>query len=205
MNDYDYIIDAFTRDGNNTNLEVNNLNVGCITSTNNNFELDSSGNLTVNSITTNNIVGQAVANAVYPIGSIYMSVNNTNPSTLFGGQWEQLKDKFFFFFCDIYANGQTGGEASHTLTVNEIPAHNHTGTTNTTGAHRHGYNGWWTFAAGNTQGAVAHTRLSDGERWDPFNSAGDHSHTLNINNTGGSQAHNNMPPYLAVYMWKRIS
>ena len=63
MNNYDYIIQAFTRDGNNTNLEVNNLDVGCITSLNNNFELDSNGNLTVNTITANNITAQAVANA----------------------------------------------------------------------------------------------------------------------------------------------
>lgn len=201
----DYIIDAFTRDGNNTNLEVNNLNVGCITSTNNNFELDSNGNLTVNSITANSIIGNVVANAVYPVGSIYLSVSSTNPSTIFGGQWEQIKDKFLLACGDTYQANTTGGEASHILTTNEMPAHNHTGTTNTTGAHRHGYNGWWTFGAGNVEGAIANSRLSDGERWDPFNSAGDHSHTLNVNNTGGGQAHNNMPPYLTVYMWKRIS
>ena len=52
IEDYDYIIDAFTKQGNNVNLEVDNLNVGCITSKNNTFDLDSAGNLTVNSITT---------------------------------------------------------------------------------------------------------------------------------------------------------
>ncbi len=84
----EYIIDAFSRVGNNTNLEVNNLNVDCITSSNNNFSLDSNGNLTVNSINTNNLTGTGFLNFVYPVGSIYISVNSANPSTLFGGQWE---------------------------------------------------------------------------------------------------------------------
>ncbi len=203
----DYIIDAFTRDGNNTNLEVNNLNVGCITSTNNNFELDSNGNLTVNSITANNIIGQAVANAVYPVGSIYMSVNSTNPSTLFGGQWEQLKDKFLLGCGDIYQNGTTGGEASHVLTTSEMPSHNHSASTNSTGGHRHTFKGWWTTKGEGsaTYACVARTQQNDPVEYGSFATAGEHSHTVTVNNTGGGQSHNNMPPYLSVYMWKRIS
>ena len=143
-NNYDYIIQAFTRDGNNTNLEVNNLDVSCITSTNNNFELDSNGNLSVNSITTNSINSQAITSAVYPVGSIYLSINSTNPSTLFGGTWEQIKDKFLLACGDTYTNGSTGGEATHTLTTNEIPSHSHTASTNSTGGHRHTFKGWWT-------------------------------------------------------------
>lgn len=203
----DYIIDAFTRDGNNTNLEVNNLNVGCITSTNNNFELDSNGNLTVNSITANNIIGQAVANAVYPVGSIYMSINSTNPSTLFGGQWEQLKDKFLLGCGDIYQNGTTGGEASHVLTTSEMPSHNHSASTNSTGGHRHTFKGWWTTKGDGsaTYACVARTQQNDAVEYGSFATAGEHSHTVTVNNTGGGVAHNNMPPYLSIYMWKRIS
>lgn len=203
----DYIIDSFTRDGNNTNLEVNNLNVGCITSTNNNFELDSNGNLTVNSITANNIIGQAVANAVYPVGSIYMSVNSTNPSTLFGGQWEQLKDKFLLGCGDIYQNGTTGGEASHVLTTSEMPSHNHSASTNSTGGHRHTFKGWWTTKGDGsaTYACVARTQQNDAVEYGSFATAGEHSHTVTVNNTGGGVGHNNMPPYLSIYMWKRIS
>ena len=203
----DYIIDAFTRDCNNTNLEVNNLNVGCITSTNNNFELDSNGNLTVNSITANNIIGQAVANAVYPVGSIYMSINSTNPSTLFGGQWEQLKDKFLLGCGDIYQNGTTGGEASHVLTTSEMPSHNHSASTNSTGGHRHTFKGWWTTKGDGsaTYACVARTQQNDAVEYGSFATAGEHSHTVTVNNTGGGVAHNNMPPYLSIYMWKRIS
>lgn len=204
---YDYIIDAFTRDGNNTNLEVNNLNVGCITSTNNNFELDSNGNLTVNSITANSIGGQAIANLLYPVGSIYLAVNSTNPSTLFGGTWERIQDKFLLGCGSTYSNGSTGGEASHTLTTNEMPSHNHSASTNTTGGHRHTFKGWWTTTGGGTSqyACVSRSELSDAPEYGSFATAGDHSHTVTVNNNGGGQAHNNMPPYLAVYMWKRVS
>lgn len=61
----------------------------------------------------------------YPIGSIYLSVNNTNPETIFGGKWEQIKDKFLLACGSTYSNGSTGGEATHKLTTNEIPAHSH--------------------------------------------------------------------------------
>lgn len=204
---YDYIIDAFTRDGNNTNLEVNNLNVGCITSANNNFELDSSGNLTVNSITTNSITGQALANLLYPVGSIYLAVNSTNPSTLFGGTWEQIQGKFLLGCNSTYSNGSTGGEATHTLTTNEMPSHGHSASTNTTGGHRHTFKGWWTTTGGGSAqyACVSRSELSDAAEYGSFATAGDHSHTVTVNNAGGGTAHNNMPPYLAVYMWKRVS
>lgn len=64
---------------------------------------------------------------LYPVGSIYMSVNSTNPSNYFGGTWEQIKDRFLLACGSTYSNGSTGGETTHTLTVNEIPSHNHEG------------------------------------------------------------------------------
>ena len=115
MNEYDYITNAFTKKGENTNLEINNLNVSCITSKNNKFELDSEGNLTVKTLNVESISTSALLNAMYPIGSIYMSVNETDPSTIFGGQWEQVKDKFLLACGDTYQNGTTGGEATHIL------------------------------------------------------------------------------------------
>lgn len=80
-------------------------------------------------------VREAVSNnwlSIYPVGSIYMSVNNVNPSTIFGGTWEQIKDKFLLACGDTYNNGATGGEATHTLNASEIPTHNHTYTEATT-------------------------------------------------------------------------
>lgn len=207
MNNYDYINDAFTKDGDNTNLEVNNLNVSCITTKNNKFELDNDGNLTVQSINAKSMTADTLLNIMYPIGSIYLSVNDTNPSTIFGGQWEQIKDTFLLGCGDKYENGTTGGEASHVLTVAEMPNHNHSGSTNTAGGHRHTFKGWWTTKGdgSTTYACVARATQNDAAEYGSFSTAGDHSHTVTINNTGDGQAHNNMPPYIAVYMWKRIS
>lgn len=107
-----------------------------------------------------------------------MSVNSTNPSLLFGGAWEQLKDRFLLGAGDSYTAGNTGGEATHYLTESEMPSHNHGY------AMRAGSNGGWTIA-----------QMSNG--------AGQYFGYTE--RTGGSQAHNNMPPYLVVYMWKRIA
>ena len=91
---------------------------------------------------------------IYPVGSIYMSVNNVNPSTLFGGTWQQIKDKFLLACGDTYANASTGGEATHELTANEMPSHNHsytkatgvdnhTLTTSEMPSHQHRYHSFW--------------------------------------------------------------
>lgn len=183
MNEYDYITNAFTKEGENTNLEVDNLNVGCITSKNSKFELDSNGNLTVQSINAQSITSSALLNAMYPIGSIYMSINENNPSTIFGGQWEQIKDKFLLSCGDTYQNGAIGGEAIHKLTINEMPVHKHNVAT------------VYPFSFGAMRTAVANSSANDktGLATDV------------VENAGGNQPHNNMPPYLAVYMWKRIS
>lgn len=119
----------------------------------------------------------------YPIGAIYMSTNSTNPSTLFGGTWEQIKDRFMLAAGDTYTNGSTGGEASHTLTVNEIPSHNHG-----TDIRIHQNNG------GN--------KNMNRTTW---SSSGDSGGQFNTHNAGGGQSHNNMPPYLTVFIWKRIA
>lgn len=116
----------------------------------------------------------------YPIGTIYISINSTNPSTLFGGTWEQIKDRFLLACGSTYKNGTTGGEATHKLTINEMPEHNHT--ENYVGV------GW------KQDGASGNYCVSSA--LEPYRVTG---------NTGGSQAHNNMPPYLAVYMWKRTA
>lgn len=179
----EYIIDSFTRTGDQTNLEVNNLNVTCITSRNNKFNLDSEGNLTVKSIITadSNSPLEELVDLIYPIGSIYLSVNASSPNTLFGGTWEQIKDKFLLSSGDTYTAGATGGEATHILTVSELPSHNHA-----IGKY------WNTAAGGNaTMGSNA-------------TGSGLNNNT-GVGLVGDNQPHNNMPPYLVVNVWKRIA
>ncbi len=211
MNNYDYIIDAFTQDGNNVNEEIDNLTVGCISSKNNNFELDSQGNLTVRSITT---TGGGNLVEPYPVGSIYLSVANTDPALLFGGTWSRIMDTFLLAAGNTYAAGTTGGSATVTLTTNQIPGHGHSfsGTTGGAGAHSHTghtkehrnptqyYSGTSDYVR-NLYSSCDYTgvTVTDG--------VGDHTHGFsgNTGNTGGGQAHENMPPYLAIYVWKRTA
>ena len=218
MNDL-YFKDSFTKTGNEINEEIDNLNVKCITSKNNKFSLDSDGNLTVNSITTNsstdsNFDNNKIRDFIYPIGSIYMSVNNVNPTTLFGGTWVQMKDKFLLGAGDTYENGNIGGEATHTLTTTELPSHSHgipslSGSTGNAGAHNHAVIG--TSATNGGSGVFCETWANrSNDRNGYTSSVGDHSHSVTTNasttnNTGSGASHNNMPPYLVVNMWKRTA
>lgn len=121
---------------------------------------------------------------IYPVGSIYMSANNVSPANLFGGTWEQIKDKFLLSAGDTYNAGDEGGEATHTLTVDEMPSHSHR------------FDVYSTEGAGGFRETLARGNNNTGEvDW----------RGASTQNIGGGQAHNNMPPYLAVYMWKRIS
>ena len=82
--------------------------------------------------------GEPLLNLVYPVGSIYWSSNNTNPGTLFGGTWTQIKDRFILAAGDSYSNGATGGAATVTLTVSNMPSHTHSFTpSGTVGSHTH--------------------------------------------------------------------
>ncbi len=204
-----YFKDAFTKTEDKLNLEVNNASVDCITSNNNNFSLDSEGNLVVKTLTvggkkeeeeTSSLNKEEVCNMIYPVGSVYVSVNSANPSSLFGGTWEQLKDRFLLGAGDSYGNGTTGGEASHTLTINEMPSHTHNQNPHVHGVRAKGFNG-----TSNTNGYYMLRRNESGDSYDMVDSDAALSTTATNQNTGGSASHNNMPPYLVVYMWKRVS
>lgn len=148
---------------------------------------------------------QTIASQMYPVGSIYISVNDTSPSTLFGGTWEKLDRTFLFASGSQYAVGDTGGTASETLTTNQIPAHTH-GSKTLSGTF---YAYAWQYGGGS--GIVTKTST-----YEPINIGapsgdriGHQTYTVTATHThdsiGGGQAHNNMPPYLVVNMWKRIS
>lgn len=125
-----------------------------------------------------------VLDKVYPVGSIYMSVNSTNPKTLFGGTWVQIKDRFLLAAGTTHKAGATGGEAAHTLTESEMPSHNHAVYFPNDGAADHS-------APGN---------YPDGPSDSTYYAVGSYT-----SSAGGGGAHNNMPPYLSVYVWKRTA
>ena len=117
----------------------------------------------------------------YPIGAIYLSATDANPAALFGGTWERIGGRFLLGADDTYAAGSTGGEAAYQLTTSEMPSHNRTlGNCNTAG----GATSSMTVQANDKKGC---------------------SGNVDTLYTGGNKANNNMPPYLAVYMWKRVS
>lgn len=126
-----------------------------------------------------------VAQLVYPVGAIYMSTVATNPSTLFGfGTWEQIKDTFLLAAGNTYTGGSTGGEAAVTLTTKQIPSHNHAIFYPNAGA-------------GNDYAPIGYPNVgSKSTFWAVGSYTGD---------VGDGEAHNNMPPYLAVYVWKRTA
>lgn len=124
-----------------------------------------------------------ILNNIYPVGSIYLSVVSTNPSEYFGGVWERLSGGYIYAVTSDTATNSsyTGtGAQSHTLTINEIPAHSH------------GINFDQVWAFGGTT-SIATT------------SGGPYGGSGYIQNTGGSQGHTHNVAYIGVFMWKRIS
>ena len=272
------------RYGNNIGLNYKGLQVG-------KFVVDRSGNVTFNGAARFNGDISSLLERVYPVGSIYMSVNSTDPGTLFGGTWQRLKDRFLLAAGDSYAAGAAGGEASHTLTAAEsgVPAHAHglNSHKHSVGAHSHGLNSHThtynkpntptgstaitadqmpahshhLIAASNgrsgttglgtedylaayatsdisdlpyslrpgttgsaTQGKTANSGCGKGHTHTigttstntgtatgstanstAFDSGAATGNTANNTAANASSAHNNMPPYLAVYMWKRTA
>ena len=84
--------------------------------------------------------GAPLLNLVYPVGSIYWSSKNINPGTLFGGTWVQIKDRFILAAGDYYSNGATGGAATVTLSVSNMPSHSHSFTpSGEVGSHSHSF------------------------------------------------------------------
>lgn len=144
----------------------------------------------------------------YPVGSIYMSVNSTSPADLFGGTWEAMPAGRVLLAQGTsewgveYQAGSTGGEHEHQLSVRELPSHMHDATASTTGDHKHSYGGGTHSSYNDGGGAYKTVHSGTGVYTDP---SGNHSHTITIAETGSNIAHNNLQPYLAVYMWKRTA
>lgn len=160
------------------------------------------------------LLKEYILQSLYPVGSIYLSVNSTNPGTIFGGTWSQLKDRFLLGAGSTYSNGATGGASAVTLTTSQIPAHTHTftgssATTSSAGSHTHKIGRDIDGGSGSSRYTVHSEGTSGADGTSSTGSAGAHTHTLTAKgtnaSTGGGGSHNNMPPYLVVYMWKRTA
>ena len=137
---------------------------------------------------------QTLLNGLYPVGSIYISTNSKSPADIFGGSWERIQDRFLLGAGSSYSAGSTGGEATHTLTENEIPNHEHREQMITTDGNPN------PLVSPNGGGSVAGGAQPSKTAW-----KSDSARFVYTQRTGGGQAHNNMPPYLVVFMWKRVS
>lgn len=177
------------------------------------------------------VTKEYVFNAIYPVGSIYMSVNDVSPEDLFGGVWDKIEGQFLLGTSDSYTLGATGGTADAVVVSHTHPqvAHTHT-VGNNSKAHTHSVSG----GSHNHEYGVYKNRSADGSSRDTPGSptSGDatynttsksHTHTVGNNSvahthsvsggatttgaasSGVSGTGKNMPPYLAVNIWKRTA
>ena len=118
-----------------------------------------------------------MSNLIYPVGAVYISLSDVSPEVLFGGTWEQINDRFLLSAGEAYEAGDEGGESEVTLTIDEMPSHVH-----------------YDVRRMNGNGGSRSTGASQG----------DGTSTGETDPAGGGMPHNNMPPYMVVYMWKRV-
>ena len=131
------------------------------------------GKTKVAELTSQNVDSATILDMVYPVGSIAFGVK---PNI---GTWQKIQGRFLLGSSSSYKVGATGGEATHKLTINEMPSHNHT---------------------------ISEGNGTPGSQWslDAVQYGGRNT-TMKTNSTGGGRAHNNMPPYEVVDIWKRIA
>lgn len=130
--------------------------------------------------------GKALLDYVHPIGSYYLSDQPTSPAQLFGGTWEKLVEGIFLMSAGTnYPVGSTGGEAAHTLSAAEMPAHRH--------GFYMGYGDW----KNGMHDAIIYTQAQYQR-----SATGDSVYLQQ--SAGGGKSHNNLPPYVATNVWRRI-
>lgn len=144
-------------------------------------------------ITTLNQMFTVYWKTLYPVGSIYISTNSAfNPNTSWGGTWRKTADgRCLIGANDTYPLGSTGGEATHTLSLNEIPSHDHN------------LSDW--AMSWKQNGQAGEVNLNASATADAWSNNHGYFKSQTSNPTGGGQPHNNMQPYLAVYIWERTA
>lgn len=145
----------------------------------------------------------------HPIGSIEINVSGTNPSEYIGGTWESYGSGRVLVGVDTSQTEfntvmKTGGEKTVTLNTNQIPSHSHGARLNNSGEHQHSM--WFGGGANSGDGGQIPVANSRWGRDTADMSTGDHDHGgITVDNTGGNQAHNNLQPYITVYIWRRTA
>lgn len=194
-----YIKDAFTKVENKVNLEVNNLTIDCLTSKDNKFTLDQDGNLIVNSIQTNQKIEASmdeidILNKIYPIGSIYLTANETSPSVFFGGTWV------------LWGNGRV--PVGVDLAQEEFNTPEKTGGSKYSEAHSHDIR--WNNPSGSGV-TISCTGTGSGVlnmndwQWDKNTQKNGDSGSNLFTSTVGSGNSGNLQPYITCFMWKRTA
>ncbi len=185
------IRNCFTEVEEGVNAEFNKVTVKCFDSTNNAFSMDCEGNLVVNSLRTReDTVLYDLIDAIYPIGSLYFSMNELDPGTFLKGTWERIQNQFILAASSTYPVGTTGGDLSHNHTLG---------------------NGY--ARIGCTQGIMHYNRkygTSIAYNQSIVSPAVDHKNNQVNTNVGTSldgRTDNTsiLPPYIAVCIWKRVA
>lgn len=133
---------------------------------------------------------KVLADIIYPVGSIYISVNNTNPSTYYGGTWEQIKDRFLLACGNTYSNGATGGSDKH--------------------SHNLSNNGWANIVM-HGSGYICYNERATPAWTQNFSILGTYENSGHGGESygatlgGRTEETTILPPYLAVYVWKRTA
>ena len=125
---------------------------------------------------------------VYPIGSYFWSERDTSPENIFGGRWKKIEGRFLFASNSNHYVGQTGGEESHRLTVDEMPSHNHSYV-----KFFYDFTRYKGYGDSSCSACPCNNNTTDS-----------FYETSTTDYIGGSNYHNNMPPYLTANCWKRI-
>ena len=136
-------------------------------------------------------LAQQILDIIYPVGSVYLSWNSTDPKNLFGGTWTRLSGGFLYGCVSSVGTGNGTGTSTnnHTLTIDQMPSHNHSFTKGVSGAYENVY-----IAANSTVGMT-----NQGSGY------GLCSGYLSIDNKGGGKGHSHNIPYIAVFAWRRTA
>lgn len=160
----------------------------------------------------------ALINIIYPVGSVITLTNETDPNELYQGTtWVKMDAGRVLVSAGTYTEGSDtytytlgdkGGEAKHQSTIEEMPSHTHVAAISWSGEHSHDISRNMDITEehvgdyGSSDDTVGNY---DGRTPLKTSSAGNHTHTVTVNNTGGNTSFNEMQPYEVVFRWKRTA